>query len=532
VVPGAAHDLTVSAPAAATAGAGFDFTVTAHDADGNVATRYAGAVTFSSSDGQAGLPDGYTFTAGDAGTHTFHATLKTAGNQAVTAIDAGAGLTGSASVAVSAAAAQTLAVADFPSPTTPGVSQVFTVTARDAFGNTADGYRGTVHITGSDHLAALPANYTFTAGDAGAHIFTATLKTAGTQWLQAADTAAAGVSGVQSGIVVTRPAAGIGGPAAGVRGQTLTFTLGAAGTPPGGRVTYRIDWDGNGTVDQTVVGPDGTPVDHVYTGAGTYNVRLTVTDAFGNLSSATHAVTVKAVDLQVDPSYGNRTSLFVGGTLTSDQILITPADTQGTVNVMINGVSQGNFRPTGRIIAYGQNGHDVIQLARKRINGVTAYVTEPAVLFGGPGDDFLSAEGSVANNVLVGGDGRDVLRGGSGRDVLIGGGGPDVLAAGSGGDLLIAGSTDYDNNLAALSAIAAEWDRTDADYRTRVAHLNGSLAGGLNGGVWLRPATVHDDGIRDNLFGGAGLDWYLALVSGPRRDAVNGVARGEIVTSL
>src|SRR5262249_11692231 len=57
----------------------------------------------------------------------------------------------------------------------PAASQVnagapfdITVTAQDAFGNTATSYTGTVQFVSSDpHPAILPADYTFTAADAG-----------------------------------------------------------------------------------------------------------------------------------------------------------------------------------------------------------------------------------------------------------------------------------------------------------------------------------------------------------------------------
>jgi len=75
---------------------------------------------------------------------------------------------------------------------------------------------------------------------------------------------------------------------------------------------------------------------------------------------------------------------------------------------------------------------------------------------------------------------------------------------------LIGGTTNYDNNAAALAAVLAEWSRTDIDYATRIAHLNGSMSGGLNGSVLLSPSTVHADGQVNNLYGGAGLDWYFA----------------------
>ena len=65
---------------ATTAGVANTFTVTVRDTIGQVATGYTGTVYFSSSDVQAGLPASYTFTAADAGVHTFTATFRTAGH--------------------------------------------------------------------------------------------------------------------------------------------------------------------------------------------------------------------------------------------------------------------------------------------------------------------------------------------------------------------------------------------------------------------------------------------------------------------
>jgi hypothetical protein len=52
------------------------FTVTAYDIYGNVATGYLGTITFSSDESHADLPSDYTFTAADAGVHTFSATFN------------------------------------------------------------------------------------------------------------------------------------------------------------------------------------------------------------------------------------------------------------------------------------------------------------------------------------------------------------------------------------------------------------------------------------------------------------------------
>jgi hypothetical protein len=183
-------------------------TVTLRDAFGNVATGYTGTVHFTSTDAQAGLPTDYTFMSGDGGVHTFNVVLKTSGTQSLIVTDrATSSLTATQSgIAVTAAAAATFTVTGYPAATA-GTAQTFTVTARDAFGNVATSYRGTVRLTSSDGQASLPTNYTFTATDAGVHTFTATLKTAGTQTLTATDTVTGAIAGTQSGIVITAAAA-------------------------------------------------------------------------------------------------------------------------------------------------------------------------------------------------------------------------------------------------------------------------------------------------------------------------------------
>jgi subtilisin family serine protease len=191
-------------PATDTAGVAALVTVTAHDAYGNVANGYLGTVDFSSSDGHAGLPADYTFTAADAGTHTFSLTLVTAGAQSITATgSATATINGSESnITVKAAAAKTLVVAGFPTTDTAGVVQNVVVTALDAFGNVASGYTGNVAFSSSDGHAVMPANYTFNGADAGTRTFSVTLETAGAQSITVTDTTTSTIAGSESNIVV------------------------------------------------------------------------------------------------------------------------------------------------------------------------------------------------------------------------------------------------------------------------------------------------------------------------------------------
>jgi predicted outer membrane repeat protein len=59
--------------------------------------------------------------------------------------------------------------------------------ALDQWGNRASTYTGTVHLSSTDFAALLPADVAFGAEDLGAHTFTLTLRTAGSQRLRAAD---------------------------------------------------------------------------------------------------------------------------------------------------------------------------------------------------------------------------------------------------------------------------------------------------------------------------------------------------------
>ena len=146
---------------------------------------YTGTVQFTSSDGQAVLPANYTFSAADQGVHTFSATLKTADSQSVTATDTlSHSITGTqAGIVVSLGAATTLKVDGLAASVQAGLAQNFTLTAQDAFANTATGFSGTVHFLSTDHRAELPADYSFTSGDRGVHVFHVTFHTPGVQTL-------------------------------------------------------------------------------------------------------------------------------------------------------------------------------------------------------------------------------------------------------------------------------------------------------------------------------------------------------------
>jgi probable HAF family extracellular repeat protein len=319
------------------------------------------------------------------------------------------------------------------------------------------------------------------------------------------------------------PTAAVSGPSDGVPGQPRTFTLSAIDPSPVDQAagfTFGIDW-GDGST-QSMTGPSGIQLDHVYTQPGSYTVSVTATDKDGGVSTAaTQAVTIQSAEIQGD-------TLAVGGTLGDDTIIFTPAGNSGGVNVSVNGVSQGPFTPSARILAYGQAGNDDIQVAGS--------ISLSAWLFGGDGNDRL--KGGAGNNVLEGGNGDDTLIGGKGRDLLIGGLGADRIVGGPGDDLIIGGTTAFDSNQAALAAVLAEWSSQN-DYATRIANLMGtgsgtSFANRLNGNYFLQAdVTVFDDGAQDQLTGSAGQDWFFANLTGAGvLDKITDVGKDEIATDI
>jgi hypothetical protein len=176
--------LSVVVAGSATAGTAFSVTINALTSNGNVAARYMGTVTITSSDPQAILPGNTTLINGTA---TVQVTLRTAGNQTITVSDALHALnSGSGSVSVSAAQLSQLSVNSLPASASAGTAFNITVSGVDAFNNIVTTYMGTVHFTSSDPQAILPSDKALQNGTGS---FMVTLKTAGAQTITATDTA-------------------------------------------------------------------------------------------------------------------------------------------------------------------------------------------------------------------------------------------------------------------------------------------------------------------------------------------------------
>ena len=202
--------------------------------------------------------------------------------------------------AVGDSVAASVKIAPFPgTDSTAGSVNYYTVTVYTAEGDVDSTYTGTIHFSSSDQQAGLPANYTFTSGsvgvsadDNGTHVFTVTLKTAGTQSITVTDTQNSTLTSTLSGIVVTPAAAAslsvTGLPSSVTAGTAYNFTV-TAHDPYGNVATGYL-----GTVHFTSTDPSASlPTNYPFTSAnaGTESFTATLNTAGTQTIVATDTIT-------------------------------------------------------------------------------------------------------------------------------------------------------------------------------------------------------------------------------------------------
>ena len=92
------------------------------------------------------------------------------------------------------ASGMTYMLTGLPTAVMASTAQTVHLAVANRDGSAATGYSGSVSFTSTDAAAVLPAQYTFTAADAGAHDFQITLNTSGMQTLTATDAADSGLT--------------------------------------------------------------------------------------------------------------------------------------------------------------------------------------------------------------------------------------------------------------------------------------------------------------------------------------------------
>lgn len=189
--------------------------------------------------------------------------------------------------------------------------------------------------------------------------------------------------------------------------------------------------------------------------------------------------------------------LVITGSRDNDRVFVSLDRKESQIQVRAGGQQIGQFdaASVGTIHFNGFAGDDVFV--------VDPRITAEVVADGGAGNDMLF--GGSGNNILLGGPGNDQLVGGVNRDILIAGDGLDALFGMGSDDILVGGSTAYDSDQASLQQILNVWNSPQS-YNDRVAAIRSG-----NGVPKLDATTVLDDGARDFLIGGRGLDWFFSM---------------------
>ncbi len=401
VVPAAASSLVLSnVPGTATAGTPFPFTVTAYDPYNNVATGFSDKVNFTSIDQQASFSANNTTLTSGAG--TFSATLKTEGNQTITATDASnASLTATSTITVNATT-YTKIVLTAPSSAIAGTAFSVTVTAEDNYGNTYRGYTGKVHFTTSDpnSNSVLPSDYTFTASNNGTYTFTNGVKllTSGSQTLTVTDNG----SFTNTATIAVSPATA----------NKLAFSQQPSNTTAGIAITPIVnvrvlDQYGNLTADTSnvtiAIGTNagsgtlsGTLTEAAVSGVATFSnlsinkagTGYTLTAADGSLTGATSST------FNITPAAASQLAFGVQPANTTAGIAIAPAVTVRVLDQFGNLVTADTSSMT---IAFGTNaGSGTLSgtLTEAAVSGVATF-SNLSINKAGTGYTLTAADGSL-----------------------------------------------------------------------------------------------------------------------------------------
>jgi Ca2+-binding RTX toxin-like protein len=246
--------------------------------------------------------------------------------------------------------------------------------------------------------------------------------------------------------------------------------------PPGTGFNIIDSGDGN---DRVSVRSDGTAI--VTTGAGNDSVEM---EGFGD-----DLIRTGDGNDFVDADAGSNI-VFAGAgndSITAGRTFLPPDD---GINFVDAGAGDDRVTVSSNgagLVLAGAGNDDVTIGFRRPVGGVPQpYLTGPAVVFGGDGDDVIIGGGG--NDLLYGGDGKDILVGGLGADLLMGGAGSDVLFDGL--VRVVGGSTFSAPN---LRPVFATWNADDpATYAAVRAKL----------------IVTPDTASEDRLLGGLGTDWF------------------------
>lgn len=199
----AAKVVGTSLSASYTAGASIAGTISEEDTYGNVETGdNSSTATLSLASNPTGTTLlgtlSKTLTAGQA---SFSVALDKVGSGYALQVTVGSLSASSTTFSITAAGAASFSVVA-PSAATAGLPTVLTLTALDAFGNTASGYAGTLKFTSTDPAAILPSGVSLSSGQGSAQV---TFETVGKQRVTVSDSVNASITGTSNAVSVSAP---------------------------------------------------------------------------------------------------------------------------------------------------------------------------------------------------------------------------------------------------------------------------------------------------------------------------------------
>jgi uncharacterized repeat protein (TIGR03803 family) len=258
-------------------------------------------------------------------------------------------------------------------------------------------------------------------------------------------------------------------------------------------------------------------------GAGTVNVEA------GNYQSYTVGSHLLTVSFQNGPSLAQLadalmpglTALTVNGTAGNDTILFNPGSATGSIVATINNLPAGTFAPTGRLIASGGAGNDVITVSNA--------ITLPAWVFGGDGNDVVKAGNSNntvtlgngtdtaqlgnGNNTVTLGHGSDTVQLGNGNNVVVTGNGTDTIQAGNGDNLIAAGLGQHTVQVGNGSNILIDGTVTltqsgDSLRQVLTDWISYGATTADVASIRKRLQVTYNTTYANRLMAGSGLDWF------------------------
>jgi hypothetical protein len=294
-----------------------------------------------------------------------------------------------------------------------------------------------------------------------------------------------------------------------VPGQLVSYHVAFEGIETPSNFSANVDW-GDGRIEPAYVsytpgsgnGSGSVSFWHSYSTWGNYKVRLMLGDSPVNQTTVEVDLSVATITYQPDPLDPAKTALVVGGVAGVNDQLLFRSVAGGGVQQIYNGYLAGTFSFDGSIVAYGQSGHDYIQ--------VDEAISKPAILFGQDGNDLLAGGGGA--DLLVGGLGNDAVVGFGARDVLFGGLGADLVsgtgfgpsATSDGSDMLCADFWSFEGDPTSLISVWRRWNQ-QATYSDRLNNLRYNLSTAVNS------STVFNDFAGDALIGGEDDDWFVCV---------------------